>query len=286
MMRRFIYSLVFTGLMVSVVRAQQGPVTPGDNEVYCSGIVTSDPVPADTYVISGNDSYFRVTFSDHKLVFINEGASKGVKVGDEFLVVRPLSGDPVQYEWFKDQNKLLKAMGTTYEDEARLHVVNVQQNVSTAEIVSSCSYVQRGDIVLPFTARPAPMLKSTEGFDIFAPPSGKAKAMIVTTKYFGELGADGRIAYVNLGSAQGIKVGDYFRVFRYQGDTNEAEYLTPHVAYQVFGFGTTPRPYTGAELPRGILGEGVVLRVSKNAATVLITISKTQIYPGDYVELE
>jgi len=286
MMRRLFYSLVFTGLIASGVRAQQGPATPGESQVYCSGIVTAEPVPADTYVISGGDSYFRVTFSDHKLVFINKGASQGVKVGDEFQVVRPVSGDYLKYEWFKDQNKLLKAMGTTYEDEARLRVVNVQQNLSTAEIVFSCSYVQRGDIVLPFAPRPAPPLKSQEGFDMFAPPSGKAKAMIVTTRYFGELGGTDRIVYVNLGNAQGVKVGDYFRVFRYQGNSLEAEYQTPKIAYQIYGFGTTPRPYTGTELPRGILGEGVVLRVSKNAATVLITISKTQMYPGDYVELE
>jgi len=286
MMRRWFYALVFTGLMVSVARAQQGAATANDNQLYCSGIVTTDPVPTDTYVISGANSYFRVTFSDHKLVFINKGSSQGVKAGDQFQVIRPVSGDELKYEWFKDQDKLLKAMGTTYEDKARLRVVNVQQNVSTAEVVSSCSYVQRGDLVLPFTSRPAPQLKSAEGFDIFAPASGKAKAMIVTTRYFGDLGAEGRIAYVNLGSAQGVKVGDYFRVFRYQGNTLEAEYQTPHIAYQVFGFGTTPRPYAGAELPRDILGEGVVLRVSKNAATVLITLSKAAMFPGDYVELE
>jgi hypothetical protein len=284
MMRRWFYSLVFTGLVVSGARAQQGPVTP--DQLYCSGIVSSDAVPADTYVISGADSYFRVTFSDHKLVFINKGATQGVKVGDEFQVIRPVRGDELRYEWFKDQNKLLKAMGTTYEDEARVRVVNVQQNVSTAEVVASCGYVERGDLALPFAPRPAPPVKSAEGFDIFAPPSGKAKAMIVTTRYFGELEAEGGIAYVNLGSAQGIKVGDYFRVFRFQGNDRENEYQTAHIAYQIFGFGTTPRPYTGEELPRDILGEGVVLRVSKNAATVLITLSKTQMYPGDYVELE
>jgi hypothetical protein len=39
-------------------------------------------------------------------------------------------------------------------------------------------------------------------------------------------------------------------------------------------------------LPRDVLGEGVVLRVGKNAATVLITLSEKEIFPGDYVELE
>jgi hypothetical protein len=50
--------------------------------------------------------------------------------------------------------------------------------------------------------------------------------------------------------------------------------------------GSTPRPYADEELPRDVLGEGIVLRVAKNASTVLITVSKKQMYPGDYVELE
>ncbi len=286
MMRRWSYCLAIVTLISSGAFAQEAPNKPDESQVYCSGIVTTDPVPTDTYVISGQNSYFRVTFSDHKLVFINRGSSQGVKTGDEFQVVRPVAGDYLTFEWFTSQTKLLKGMGTTYEDEARLRVVNVQPNVSTAEIVFSCNYVERGDIVLPFSTRPAPALKSEANFDIFAAPSGKPKAMIVTTKNFGEMAAQNRIVYVNLGSAQGVNVGDYFRIFRYEGNDNSTVYQTPGVAYQIFGFGSAPRPYTGAELPRNILGEGVVLRVSKNAATVLVTLSKEQMYPGDYVELE
>lgn len=294
MMRRFCLTFIsvgisagiFAGAMASQAHAQTASQVPLESQLYCSGMVTSDPVPTDTYVISGEESYFRITYTDGKLVFLNKGASQGVKVGDQYDVIRANPSDYLQYEWFRDQNKLLKAMGTTYEDEGRIRVVNVQQNTSTAEVVFSCAYVLRGDILQPFVARPAPMIKPAEGFDIFAPPSGKAKAMIVTTKYYGELAKDGTIVYVNLGSGQGVKVGDYFRVFRFQGNSNETEYQTPNVAYQIFGFGSSPRPYSGAELPRDILGEGVVLRVSKNAATVLVTLSKKQMYPGDYVELE
>jgi hypothetical protein len=286
MMRKLSFVLIFLGVMASLVHAQATSPVAVESQVYCSGIVTSDPVPADTYVISGEESYFRITYADGKLVFLNKGASQGVKVGDEFEVIRPNPSDYLQYEWFQDQNKLLKAMGTTYEDEARVRVVNVQPNTSTAVVVLTCGYVERADLVQPFAPRPAPMIKSEEGFDIFAPPSGKAKAMIVTTRYYGELAHNGTIVYVNLGSAQGVKVGDYFRVFRYQGSSSETDYQTPRIAYQILGFGSTPRPYLGAELPRDVLGEGVVLRVGKNAATVLITLSKRQMYPGDYVELE
>jgi len=286
MMRKVLYALLFASVMSSALHAQQAARTPNDDEVYCSGIVTSDPVPTDTYVITGSESNFRVVFTEGKYVFVNKGSSQGVKVGDEFQIVRAEPSDYLQYQWFQSQDRLLRAMGTTYEDLAHIRVVNVQPNVSTAQIVSSCSYVQRGDIALPFMSRPTPPIKPEESFDRFAPPSGKAKAMIVTTRYYGQVAASGKIVYVNLGSAQGVKVGDYFRVFRYQGESEGNSYQTPKVAYQIYGFGSSPRPYTGSELPRDVLGEGLVLRVSKNAATVLITFSAAQIYPGDYVELE
>jgi hypothetical protein len=285
MMQRFSFIAVLVGVMASLGHAQEASRRPPESLLYCSGIVTSDSVPTDTYIISGEESYFHIAYSDGQLVFINRGSSQGVKVGDEFEVIRPTPADYLTFEWFHWQNQLLRGMGTTYEDEARIRVVNVQRNTSTAEIVSSCGYVQRADLVERLAERPAPELKSEEGFDIFAPPSGKSKAMIVTTRYFGEAAANGTIVYVNLGSAKGVKPGDYFRVFRFQGNSSETEYQTPGVAYKVFGFGSVP-PYGGAELPRDVLGEGVVLRVSKHAATVLITLSKKQMYPGDYVELE
>src|SRR6202035_4646383 len=123
MIRRFAFLLGLTALMPSLGHAQTASITPLENQLYCSGIVTPDPVPTGTYVITGEESYFHIIYSDGKLVFLNKGASQGVKVGDQFEVVRPVTADVVPYEWFKSQNLLLKAMGTTYEDEARLTVV-------------------------------------------------------------------------------------------------------------------------------------------------------------------
>lgn len=286
MMRKALYTLIFVSIMAPAGRAQETPRTPNEDQIYCSGFVTSDAVPTETQVITGSESNYRFVFTQGRYVFVNKGSSQGVKVGDEFQIVRPAPSDYLKFQWFESQDRLLRAMGTTYEDEARVRVVNVQPNLSTAQIVSSCGYVQRGDIALPFMQRPAPPIKPEESFDRFAPASGKSKAMIVTTRSYGQIGANGKIVYVNLGSAQGVKAGDYFRVFRYQGNNEETVYQTPKIATHIFGFGSSSRPYSGAELPRDVLGEGVVLNVSKNAATVLITFGATAIYPGDYVELE
>ncbi len=269
-------------LAVAVAAAQEGPKT---SDVYCSGMVTTDRVPYDTYLISGEQSNIKVTFEQGDVVYINKGSAQGAKVGDEFLAMRKVK-DPLRVKWFSWQPGLLRAMGQTYADLGRLRVINVQQNVSIAEVASSCDYMQRGDIVLPFAERPAPPFHDATKFDRFAPASGKPKAMVVTTRFFSQEAGTNSIVYVNLGSAQGVKVGDYFRIFRYQDTRNQAAYQTAGIATRLYGFGSVPRSYKEDELPRESLGEGIVLRVSPNASTVLITLSLREIYPGDYVESE
>jgi hypothetical protein len=54
----------------------------------------------------------------------------------------------------------------------------------------------------------------------------------------------------------------------------------------MYGFGSAPARYEWNDLPREVLGEGIVLSVSRNSSTVMITFSSTEIYAGDYVEIE
>jgi len=272
-------------LAAGAAAAQQAPRVPNTSDIYCSGMVSTESVPYDTYLISGEQSNYKIIFSQGDLVYINKGSGQGAKVGDEFQVMRPVK-DPVSIKWFSQQPGLLRAMGTTYKDMGRMRVVSVQPNVSTAEVVFACDYMQRGDIVRPFAESPAPPFKESAQFDRFAPVSGKPLAMVVTTKNFGQQAGTNAVVYVNLGSGQGVKVGDYFRVFRYQGTHNETAFQVYGTAYKVYGFGSAPQRYNWDGLPREILGEGIVLRVSPNASTVMITLSLREIYVGDYVEIE
>jgi hypothetical protein len=257
---------------------------PGFTARYCSGFVSDQKVPSDTYLISGEQSMHKVVFSQGDYVYINRGSNQGVRQGDRYMVVRP-EQDPNRVMWFKWQSKLLKAMGTTYADLGQLEVVNVQPKVSIAKVTFSCEYMQRGDIVRPFAERVAPEYKS-EPFDHFAPVSGKPVAMVVEAKDFAQtVGANDTI-YVNLGTNQGVRTGEYFRIFRYQGTMAETAPNTRDYQYKLYGFGSTPQVYQWNDLPREVLGEGIVLNASHNSATVLITYSRAEIYAGDYVEIE
>jgi hypothetical protein len=264
---------------------QNAPASPTAADLYCAGVITNQPVPNDSYVISGENSSYKSTFSPGDYVYINQGTDHGVRVGDEFEVVRPETDIMASTAWFKYQTMLSHAMGTRYADIGRLRIVHVDGKTATALVDVSCDLMQRGDRVRRFAARPVPQFHDVK-FDIFAAPSGKKMAMVVTAKDFMVLNGTGRIIYVNLGSAQGVRIGDYFRVFRYQGTHIETSYQVRDMAYKVYGYGSTPVAYEWNNLPRQVLGEGIVLRTGPNSSTVLLTTAREEIYIGDYVELE
>jgi hypothetical protein len=281
--------LVMTGAPASPaqeIRTAPKVITAPDyNMINCSGFVTDQRVSEEFRLVSGEQSNYKLTWTSGDYVYLNRGQDKGVRVGDRFFVVRPddYVGD---VPWFKWQDKLMKAMGTPYVDAGQLRVVNVQPKVSVAQIIFSCNYMQRGDIVVPYQERATPAFKEATAFDHFAPVSGKPVAMVVSGKdHTASYGMNSAV-YINLGINQGVKLGDYFRIFRYQGTAAETVPQTRDYQFTMYGFGSAPQRYSWNDLPREVLGEGIVVNVSRNSSTVMITLSSSEIYAGDYTEIE
>jgi len=283
-----IFSAATCAAQDSPIQSQQGvppPTHPGLSSVYCSGFYSAEKVPDDTRLVSGEQSEYKVTFATGDIVFLSKGVNQGVKVGDRFSVVRA-EKDPIRVQWFKWQDKLTKAMGTHYADLGELQVIKSETNVAIAKISMSCAFMQRGDIVRPFVERPAGPYKQDAALDILAPVSGKAVAMVVHGKDTEQTSGRWGTVYVNLGAAQGVKVGDYFRIFRYQGSTSETIPVERGYQDHLYGYGSNPRKYNWNDLPREVLGEGIVLNASQNSSTVLVTAARAEIYSGDYIEVE
>ena len=289
-MRMNLHGLCLVILMGAGLCAAQDAPAPATQQpsysfVYCSGFVTNQKLSNEMHLISGEQSGEKITFSQGDYVYINRGSNKGVKVGDEFSVLRPVQ-EPMKAMWFRGQTQLMRAMGTAYEDEGRIKVVRADAKISIAQVVFSCGYMQRGDTLQSFQERPAPPYKDPGLFNHFAEPSGKATGTVVNMSDFEQLASRNHTAYVNLGAAQGVKVGDYLRIFRYQGSTREEVPQYRNLQYEMLGFGSTPERYTGRDLPREVLGEGIVLNVSANSSTVLITTATAPIFAGDFAEIE
>jgi len=162
-------------------------------------------------------------------------------------------------------------------------VVVIHPKVSIAQISYSCTFVQRGDYVRPAVTYPMPPFRSLKDFDRFAPPSGKSQGRVVRSKDYRAIGERGAVVYINL---TGVKPGDYIRFFRQPAARNDAIYQIGGMSDHVFGFGQTPQHWEPNDLPREVLGEGVVLRTTDTSASVLVYNSLKEIYIGDNVEVE
>jgi hypothetical protein len=281
------------GATLAQTEAASDVPVPIENDLYCSGTVTTENIPRSSYLITGEGSDYQVTYNYGDYVYLNRGSAQGTKVGDEFSVIRP-DADPLRdVEWTKWQYSILRKMGTLWQDEGRVKVVVVRKNTSIAQVTHACNFLERGDVILPFAERRAPPLKSGANFDRFAPESGKAKAMVIEGKNFQQQLGTYDVMYVNLGWNQGVRVGDYFRVFRFTGTQHEFVYQTGRFAFDIegewgptFGMGSVPSKWDWRNTPREVLGEGVVVRTSPNASVVLLTFTLREVYTGDYVEIE
>jgi hypothetical protein len=276
---------LFVFIGAGICSAQNTPPQVSYSTVYCSGFVSDQRVPDATRLVSAEQSNVKILFGRGDHVTINRGQDKGVRVGDRYSVVRA-EKDPLEVNWFRWQAKLMKAMGTHYLDSGQLRIVNVQAKTAVAEVTLSCDYMLRGDIVLPFQERPEPTFKDPSVFDHFAPISGKPVAMVVESKDYQQSAGQGNTFYVNLGTDKGVKVGDYFRIFRYQGTLADLAPQTKGFQDHLYGFGSSPGRYNWNDLPREVLGEGIVINVSRNSSTVFVTYSSADVYAGDYIEIE
>lgn len=251
-------------------------------DVLCAGMITNENVPYDMYVISGEQADPQTIYSLGQYVYLNKGSGDGVNVGDEFMVLRPLK-DPLHVKTYDAEHTLANSLGTQWADIGRVRVQVVHPRVSIARVSYSCTYIQRGDYVRPAVDYPKPAFRPLRDLDRFAPPSGKAQGRVVRAKNYQYMEERGAVVYINL---TGVKPGDYIRFFRQPAPRNNSVYQIGGMADHVFGFGNTPQRWTSDELPREVLGEGVVLRVTASSASVLVYNPLREIYLGDFVEVE
>jgi len=217
------------------------------------------------------------------MVYINADRTKAWRVGDRFAVMRP-DRDPLEVPWFKWQEKLLKAMGTVYLDAGQVRVVNVQPKVAVAEVIFSCGYMQRGDILRPFVDRPSPPFKDAATFDHFAPVSGKPVAMLVAGLDYSQLYGAGTTVYVNLGAAQNVKVATISASSATRALSRDAR--TPRISNTSCMDSAPRRPSTPGRIFPGSPGRRHSPQRQPQFLHRAAHFSSSAIYAGDYVELE
>ena len=304
-MKRILLAVVLTGVAV----AQQQPAAPADgapqvaatnivtrvhaptySDVNCAGFITDQPVPRDKYIAGGWATPHQTKYSDREYVYLTGG---GYQEGQRYSIVRHIKDSNAMHS-FSGQGSWVGSAGKPYADIGRVLITGVEGNIGIGKVEFSCDGLVPGDVAVPFAPREIPALRSTMNFDRFAPPNGKLTGHIVLAKDFNTIVGLGDKVYLNVGSSQGVKVGDYFRVTRTYNDVKHD--YSDSLSYQAYQTRDTmedtqasppvfPNGRVG-ELPRRSLGELIVLTVSPHSATGMITSSMEDMDIGDGVELE
>jgi hypothetical protein len=270
--------------------------TPTSADLYCAGFITPQLLPSSSYVAGGLESPSSTKYVNGDLVYL---AGSGYKAGQQYTILRELH-DPNRYELFPGQHGLLKATGQPYGDIARVRVVDARSKMAIAQVEFGCDPVNPGDIVVPFVQKTPVSFHPPLRFDRFAPPNGKLSGRIVMAKDFDyELGTGSKV-YLNVGSNQGVKAGDYFRAVRgYEADykdpvdslsfkaaiAEDTQKAPPAFDANMFTKTSGPNIHI-ADFPRRALGEIVVLSTTPTTSTGMIVFALNDVRAGDTVELD
>jgi hypothetical protein len=270
--------------------------TPTAADIYCAGFITKDRVPDANYINGGLQTPTSTKFTDGEMVYL---AGSGYQAGQLYSVVRELR-DVNEYETYPGQRKVLAATGRPYAEIGRVRVVDTRSHSAIGQVEFSCDPINPGDVVVPFVEKPRVTFRVPEHFDRFAPANGKLSGRVVLGKDFDtELGT-GMKLYINVGSNQGVKVGDYFRVVRsytaslhdpadklsFDAQTSEDTQKRPPT-FEANRFDRSKGPNIHvADLPRRAVGEVVVLNVTPTASSAMVVFALEDVYAGDNVELD
>ncbi len=284
--------IIGTAVNTPYVRYQ----TPRAQDIYCAGFINKDRIPDANYVSGGLDTPISTKFKLGEMIYL---AGSGYQTGQLYSIVRELK-DVNEYEIFPGQKKILAATGHPYGEIGRVRVVDTRNHQAIAQVEFSCDAINPGDVAMPFVERPAIAFRAPGHFDRFAPANGKLSGRIVMAKDFDSEIGTGMKVYMNVGSNQGVKVGDYFRVERsytatladpvdslsFKTGPTEDTQMRP-VTYEADRFtkGKGPNIHV-ADLPRRAVGEVVVLNVTPTSSSAMVVFALEDVHGGDTVELE
>jgi len=284
--------IVNTSVNVPFVRFQ----TPTAADIYCAGFLTKDRVPDANYVNGGLQTPTSTKFETGELVYL---AGTGYQAGQLYSIIREMR-DANEYEVYPGERKVLAAAGRPYGEIGRVRVVDTRSHSAIAQVEFSCDPINPGDVAVPFVEKPMVTFHVPGHFDRFAPANGKLSGRIVLGKDFDSVLGTGMKLYMNMGSNQGVKVGDYFRVVRsytatlrdpvdslsFKAQTSEDTQMRPP-AFEANRFTKTKGPniHVG-DLPRRAVGEVVVLNVTPTSSSAMVVFALEDVYAGDTVELD
>ncbi len=277
------------------------------NNLYCAGYISREKVNPRNQIVGAENEQEQFIYSQSNNLYVSMGASKGVKVGDMFAVVRPRGK-------FRSEFSRKGNLGIYVQEIGAVEVISVKQDVSVVRVSVSCDNFLLGDLIQPIPQRDAPMFTQRPALDVFANASGKMTGRIVMARDNREMVSREQIVYIDLGQEDNVRVGDFFTIFRPLGTGNlfisdedeivaarDRGFQSSEYKGGKFSNQSTRRKNENASGDvinleeakqnrpndlRKVVGELVIINVKERTATAVIVRTAQEIHTGDRVELQ
>lgn len=259
------------------------------SQFQCTGFIASHRLPSTVLLYDGADNMLFEglhSFNPGDMVYLRRSDGGTFQTGEAFSIVRPETGigGTLRQQSTVNGNQILppssryprqrtqiKSLGTPYDNAGLVRVVRVTPQGAIAKVMFACTALNPGDVAIPYTPQAIPDYTPAANLDRFGAPQGKLEGTIVAASAASAYLARGSIAFLNIGSQQGVRPGQTFRIFAVPRDNLK-------IGLAVF----TKRP----ETPGEIVGELVILHVQGKAAEGIVVKSLREIAVGDSVALD
>lgn len=203
-------------------------------------------------IIGAQDPVPRSLFDDRDLLIIDGGTGRGVELGQQYFVRRPVSS-------------------AVYRGEARavvtagwIRIIAVNQTTAIASVDRICGPIQAGDYLEPFVMPSVP--SQAMAVDRTGDPDFGTLGRIMFGEQEGYAAGAGSYMMIDRGTDQGLTPGARFAIYRdvkdwMPGAYGEAKATTPLTA----------------------IGEGVVVTTGERMSVMKILEARDAVQRGDYV---
>ncbi len=222
---------------------------------YISASIEDESLKIKGMEAEGGSPIERVTAGTREYIYLDRGASAGVKAGDLYTVHRrarsikhPATG---------------KRVGYRVETVGIARILVVSETSSRAVVEAAGREIRVGDYLRPYAEVESPLVKRrvvVEGGDLSIDSDSRARGYVVDIDDNSVTSASGVIVGLDVGSGSGLAVGRIITVFR-QSKRQES-------------------------IARRPLGAAVVVAVRENFSVARLVYSREEILVGDRVVVQ
>ncbi len=226
-----------------------------ESAMVASGQISKDDFSGPTIIGAETESFDLATGD---VIIMDKGRDVAMEPEQEYFVMR--KGHKVYHPLSR------KYLGRMYHVVAEASILCAHEETSSGLLGTTYHAVLRGDFLVPKEVIDIPKTLGSPQVDPCNPSTKKYPGTIVDAFEGGPMFSDavilgkGDIAYIDLGSADGVAPGDYFTIFKQ--NLND------------------PR------LPRYVSGEAMIVKTVETTSVIVITESGTAIFIGDQIELK